>query len=94
MKKLDNFKAEILAESILKAYKEKSIEFCKSNMNTYADILNSAGLSPFDCTTTMKRILKSKNMDKEKVNNLLKINDQLILYTKVLNILKSKPTMG
>lgn len=93
MKKLDDFRAQREADKILKKYGNKSLEFCKNNIHDLAGILNQYDISPFDCTNEMRRKLQGKH-SQETLKIVLSVNDQLIHWTKVLNIIKKKPTMG
>jgi len=93
MKTFDDFRAQREADKIIKKYKERSLEFCKNNIHDLAGILDQYGISPFDCTNTMRKKLKDK-YSKDILKLVLGANDQLIHWTKVLNIIKKKPTMG
>ena len=94
MKSFDDFKAEINAGKVLKKFGNKSIDYCKGNMQDYAEMLNDAGLSPFDCTKTMRKVLEQRKIDRSEIKRLLTINDNLILWTKTLNIVKRQPSVG
>lgn len=93
MKTFDDFRAQRKAENIQKKYGNKSLEFCKNNIHDLAGILDQYGITPFDCTNTMRKKLKDK-YSKDILKLVLGANDQLIHWTKVLNIIKKKPTMG
>lgn len=93
MKKLDDFRAQREADKILKKYGNKSLEFCKNNIHDLAGILNQYGITPFDCTNTMRKKLQGK-YSKEILKIVLGANDQLIHWTKILNIIRKKPSVG
>ena len=95
MRTLDDYKAEINADKVLKKYNNRAIDYCKNNIQSYAEMLNDVGLSPFDCTNTMRKILAQKKMKQSEIKRLLAINDNLILWTKILNIIKKQqPSVG
>lgn len=90
MKTFDDFRAQREADKILKKHKERSLEFCKNNIHDLAGILNQYGISPYDCTNEMRRKLSGKH-SAEILKIVLSVNDQLIHWTKVLNIIKKNP---
>lgn len=94
MKTFDDFKAEMNASKVLRKCGNRAIDYCKNNMQDYAEMLNDAGLFPFDCTKTMRKVLEQRKIDKSEIKRLLAINDNLILWTKTLNIIKNQPSVG
>jgi hypothetical protein len=93
MKTFDDFRAQREADKIIKKYKERSLEFCKNNIHDLAGILNQYDISPYDCTNEMRRKLSGKYSAKT-LKVVLSVNDQLIHWTKVLNIIKKQPSVG
>ena len=93
MKTFDDFRAQRKAENIHKKYGNKYLEFCKNNIHDLAGILDQYGITPFDCTNTMRKKLQGK-YSKEILKIVLGANDQLIHWTKVLNIIRKKPSVG
>ena len=89
MKLLDDYKANIDANTVLKIYGDGSMNFCKNNIQDLAEILNKNGISPFHCIKEMKRKLKGK-VSADVLKSVLKANNQLIHWTKILNILKKR----
>lgn len=89
---IEDFKAQQMAMRMIKTHQSNNIEICKNNINNFAQILESRGISPFDCSKEMARKLKGTVSTKE-LKRLLEVNDQLILWTKVLNILKKHQTV-
>lgn len=93
MKTFDDFRAQRKAENIQKKYGNRSLELCKNNIHDLVGILEQYGISPFDCTNTMRKKLQGK-YSKEILKIVLGANDQLIHWTKVLNIIRKKPLVG
>jgi hypothetical protein len=89
MKSLDDYKADREANIVLQRYGEGSIEYCKNTIQDLAEILNKNGISPFDCTKEMKKKLQNK-VSADVLKSVLKVNDQLIHWAKILNILKKR----
>ena len=89
MKTFDDYKAGIDANTVLRIYGEGSMNFCKSNIQELAEILNKNDISPFHCIKEMKRKLKGK-VSADILKRVLKVNNQLIHWTKILNILKKR----
>lgn len=93
MKTLADFRAQHEADKILKKCGNRSLELCKNNIHDLVGILEQYGISPYDCTNEMRRKLQGKH-SQETLKIVLGANDQLIHWTKVLNIIRKKPTMG
>jgi len=93
MKTFDDYRAQREADKVSKHYGLRAIEYCKNNIHDLAGVLDQYGISPFDCTNTMRKKLQGK-YSKKILKIVLGANDQLIHWTKVLNIIRKKPTMG